>query len=496
MIRPARRRLLAGFVLGALAALGQAPFDIPILMLVALVVAIRWGRSIRVPRRAAAYGWVFGFGYFSVALHWIVSPFLIDVARHGWMAPFALVFLAAGMALFWGAAFWGARLMSRRQWPLILCLPAAELVRAYIFTGFPWANFAQAMVDVKAGQGLALVGPYAMTLWLVATAVILSLRATGRPALLAGQVALALSSIALLVLPPRIEPAPLTDQVVRLIQPNSAQREKWDPEKLEMFYRRQIAYTAAPPTGEMPEPSLVIWPETAIPWPLDLAQNVVEEISFSAAGRSVILGVQRRTQTRFFNSLVLLGPQGEIAQTYDKHHLVPFGEYMPLGELAAKFGIHGLAAQEGNGYSAGPGAVVIEVPGIGPVLPLICYEAVFAHDVNAAPTRPNLIVQVTNDAWFGRAAGPEQHLAQARMRAIEQGVPLARSANTGISAMVDPWGRVTHSLALNTAGYVDAVLPKPRSATLYSRWGDMPLAVLLLLGLLVGGTLARRRDSD
>ena len=180
---------------------------------------------------------------------------------------------------------------------------------------------------------------------------------------------------------------------------------------------------------------------------------------------------------------------------YDKHHLVPFGEYMPMGDLMARFGIHGLAAQEGNGYSSGPGARLLDLGALGAGLPLICYEAVFAHDVNAAPARPSFLMQVTNDAWFGKAAGPKQHLAQARMRAIEQGLPMARAANTGVSAMIDPWGRVTASLALNTEGYVDAALPKPLPPTLYSRSGDLPLTLLLAL-LLAGMAVLRRRAGN
>jgi len=174
---------------------------------------------------------------------------------------------------------------------------------------------------------------------------------------------------------------------------------------------------------------------------------------------------------------------------------VPFGEYMPLGDLLARFGIYGLAASHGHGYSAGPGAQVLDLGAIGRALPLICYEAVFAHDVNAAPERPNVILHLTNDAWFGTGAGPQQHLAQARMRAIEQGLPVARAANTGISAMIDGWGRITASLPLNTAGYLDAALPAPRAPTLYSRSGDLPFA-LLLLGGLCGAVLRARKVHD
>ncbi|MGJ8617523.1 MAG: apolipoprotein N-acyltransferase [Sulfitobacter sp.] len=476
---------LAGLI-GAIAAFGQAPYDLPLLMLAAMIGAVYLFNQAPTPRRAAWVGWAFGTGYFMHALQWIVSPFMVDVARHGWMAPFALVFLSAGLAIFWGAAFWGARKLSpARAWPLILCWPAAELIRAYIFTGFPWAMPSQIVVGTLSGQALAWVGPYALTVWLVSVAVLFGTRAaTARLRMLQNTVFI--GTVAVLILPPISDPIPLTDHTIRLIQPNAPQREKWDPEKIPVFYDRQLALSAAPPKDGGNAPDLVVWSETAIPWALDLAGSALTEISI-AARAPVVLGVQRRGPSRFYNSLVVLGPGGEVAQTYDKHHLVPFGEYMPFGDTLAQFGIHGLAAREGDGYSAGPGAQLLDFGALGTALPLICYEAVFAHDVNAAPTRPAFLIQITNDAWFGKAAGPRQHLAQARMRAIEQGLPMARAANTGISAMIDPYGRITASLPLNAAGFVDAPLPAPLPPTLYSRTGDLPLGLLLLIGLCAAG---------
>ena len=487
-----RGRWLLAPLAGAIAAFGQAPYDLPLVLFAALV-GVFWLYRAQSGNagRAALLGWGFGFGYFLHALQWIVSPFMVDVARHGWMAPFALILLAAGMALFWGLAFGAARWFApRRGWALVVTWAAVELLRAYIFTGFPWAMPAQALVGVMAGQGLAWVGPYALNLWLFAIAALLVLR--GPLPVRLGQGALALSMALLLVLPPQAPPAPLTDSVVRLVQPNAAQRDKWNPDTFEFYFKRQLDYTAAAPKDPAAAPDLVIWPETAIPWALDMAGSALAEIG-AASDAPVVMGVQRRENMRYYNSLVVLDADGAVDQLYDKHHLVPFGEYMPMGDLMAQFGIHGLAAQEGNGYSSGPGARLLDLGALGAGLPLICYEAVFAHDVNAAPTRPAFLMQVTNDAWFGKAAGPKQHLAQARMRAIEQGLPMARAANTGISAMIDPWGRVIASLPLNSEGYVDAPLPKPLASTLYSRSGDLPLA--LLLALFLGGMAVLRRRA-
>ncbi len=486
-----RGRMLLAPIAGAIAAFGQAPYELPLLLFAGLVAAFWLYRAQSGGLfRAALLGWGFGFGYFLHALQWIVSPFLVDVERHGWMAPFALILLAAGMALFWGLAFGLARWIApKRGLALALTWAAVELLRAYIFTGFPWAMPAQALVGVMAGQGLAWVGPYALNLWLFAIAAILLLR--GPLALRLGQVTLALSTVLLLLLPPQTPPAVLTDQVVRLVQPNATQRQKWNADTFEFFFTRQLDYTAAAPKDESLVPDLVIWPETAIPWALDMAGSALADIG-AASDVPVVLGVQRRSNMRYYNSLVVLDANGAVDQLYDKHHLVPFGEYMPMGDLMARFGIHGLAAQEGNGFSSGPGAQVLDLGPLGSALPLICYEAVFAHDVNAAPVRPAFLMQVTNDAWFGKAAGPRQHLAQARMRAIEQGLPMARAANTGISAMIDPQGRVTASLTLNTEGFIDAPLPAPLPPTLYSRSGDLPLTVLITL-CLAGLAVARRR---
>jgi apolipoprotein N-acyltransferase len=476
-------RALPPVGLGAAAALGQAPFDLPLGMLVALAVAVHLSAAAQTPRAAAAFGWALGFGYFAVALHWIVSPFLVDAARHGWMAPFAVVLIAAGGGVFWGAAFWAARLLSRGRWALVPCWAASELLRAYIFTGFPWAAPAQAMVDTLTGQTLAWIGPHGLNLVLFAGVVALSqLPAWRWPA----RVALGVSVLAAVWIPPLAAPALLSKTVVRLVQPNAPQHEKWDPDKVGVFYTRQLEFTAAAAPAQGKRPDAVIWPETAIPWSLTYAQPILEEISAAASGVPVILGVQRTEGARHYNALVTLGPQGQVTQIYDKHHLVPFGEYMPLGDFAARFGIYGLAPQQGAGFSAGAGPQLLDLGPLGRALPLICYEAVFAHDVNAAPQRPDFIIHATNDAWFGTHAGPQQHLAQARMRAIEQGLPVARAANTGISAMIDPSGRILHSIGLGQAGFIDAALPLPRRATFYSRTGDLPLALLLGGGLLAG----------
>ncbi|MEP5728346.1 MAG: apolipoprotein N-acyltransferase [Sulfitobacter sp.] len=470
--------------LGAIAAFGQAPYDLPQLLILSLALTFHFFRTQITKRQAALFGWAFGIGYFAHALQWIVSPFMVDVARHGWMAPFAVLFLAAGLALFWALAFWAARVLSSRGvWPLLLTLPAVELLRAYVFTGFPWAMYAQTIIDTPMAPLLAVVGPHGVNVLLVAAGMLLIARGNPFRQLAFGGSITLVYLLVFQILGPVAPTSALTDHTIRLIQPNAAQRDKWDPEQIPIFFDRQLQLTAAPALDEGPRPDLVLWSETAIPWVLDRADAALDQIALAGADAQVALGVQRRDEGGYYNSMVALDPAGDVAQTYDKHHLVPFGEYMPFGDLLSRFDIYGIAARANFGYATGPGAELMDFGPLGRALPLICYEAVFSHDVNAAPTRPDFLIQITNDAWFGKGAGPRQHLAQARMRAIEQGLPLARSANTGISAMIDPYGRILAALPLNEAGFVDALLPVALAPTLYSRTGDVPISVLLLVGL-------------
>jgi len=240
-----------------------------------------------------------------------------------------------------------------------------------------------------------------------------------------------------------------------------------------VFHDRLIALTAARDDGAAP-PDLILWPESALPTLLDQSAELLADVRAAAGEGDVILGITRADGLRYYNSAILLGPDGPpVTHPYDKHHLVPFGEYVPGGELLSRVGVGAFAARFGFGFTAGPGADLMSVGGpIGLVLPLICYEAIFpahARTPAGSPARPSLLVQLTNDAWFGTVSGPWQHLAQARVRAIEQGLPLARSANTGISAMVDPWGRVMDSLPLGVEGRIDATLPAARPITPYAR---------------------------
>ncbi|MFY0661780.1 MAG: apolipoprotein N-acyltransferase [Shimia sp.] len=494
-----RRRLRAvpwktfctGGAVGLIAALGHSPFDLWLLSLFGFAAAFAMLRITASGFSDAVFGLGFGAGYFALSLSWIVEPFLVDPLVHGWMAPFAILFLSMGLALFWAVAFWGAKRVSKTGWAVILTLTLAELVRAYVFTGFPWAMPSYVLVDKLVAQGAGFIGPHGLNLvfflvaWGLARALVYDKR-------IAVKIGLAVLGIVALAVPlgeaNQQEPGART--VVRLIQPNAPQHQKWDPQYAGVFFERLVQFTRA---GDE-RPDLIVWPETAVPVWLHNAARTLGIISDAAGDVPVVLGINRAEGARIFNAVVLMDAVGRVTQTYDKHHLVPFGEYIPLGNLLSKIGIQGLASRDGDGFSPGVGADVLDLGALGKALVLICYEAVFPQDVRAAPERPDFILHLTNDAWFGNFSGPYQHLVQARMRAIESGLPVLRSANTGVSAVIDAKGRVLDALPLNTAGYLDVALPDAQPKTLYAKVGDLPLAIVVML-LVLTALLLRRRET-
>ncbi|TMV15404.1 apolipoprotein N-acyltransferase [Arenibacterium halophilum] len=473
-------RALACAVLGAVGALGLAPFGYPIATVIALaLVPVALGTTWR---GAALCGWAFGTGYFALALAWIVEPFLVDVARHGWMAPFALIFMAGGLALFWGAAFWMAARLSDRPVPrvaaLIVTWTLAEMARGWVLTGFPWAAPAQIWVGTPADRWLAYIGPEGLTLLTFAAALPLGLTLSA-PRWAKGVLPFMLIAVITQLLRFAGPVATTgTGQIVRLVQPNAPQHQKWDPAFMPIFFNRQIDYTSAEP-----RPDLVVWPEASLPGFIPVVDDPLAAVGQAAGGAQVAVGTVHGNGQEYFNSLLRLDESGQLTEVYDKHHLVPFGEYVPLRRYLPEFGLRALAQVMPGDMAAGPGPQLVDFGDLGRALPLICYEAVFPRDVAAAPERPDFLLQITNDAWFGTWSGPYQHLAQARMRAIEQGIPMVRAANTGVSAMIDPLGRIRASLPLGQAGYVDAELPAPLPPTLYSRMGDVPVLLLLFLAL-------------
>lgn len=496
-----RRRLGLAALAGAAAALGHAPFGLwPVAVagFAALIWLVSHGAGASDskapprtsgnlqpiearlgPKRPGLLAWAGGAGYFAVALHWIVEPFLVDATRHGWMAPFALVLMAGGLALFWGVAGW---ISARTRWPALgfaLALASMEMLRGHVLTGFPWALPAYVWTDTWLLGVVAYVGPYGLSAGMLA---LLALPMMGRPWV--GGVATVSGFVVLGTFGFSLPASPDDLGTVRLVQPNAPQNEKFDPVKGPLFVERSIAFTEGAAGVD-----LVVWPESAVPYPLDVAAPVLSRASAAADGAEVITGINRRTgDGQWFNALVVVDETGLVRETYDKVHLVPFGEYIPLRiDL-----LRSMAGFTGFGFSPGESVRLIETP-LGRALPLICYEVIFPGHGRGVE-RPDYLLQITNDAWFGKFSGPYQHLDQARFRAVEQGVPLIRVANTGVSAVIDRHGRIISELPLGEAGYLDVAVPAPSAdPTFYSRMGDTPIGVTLLLAL--GALLALGRSN-
>lgn len=476
-------------------ALGHAPFGVWYVSLAACAVLI--ARAPSTTLSAFTNGWLAGLGYFAVALHWIVEPFLVDIARHGWMAPFALIFLSGGLALFWGSAFWVANRLAPRA--VVLALPAtwilAELARSLVLTGFPWALPGYIWIDTPIAQAAAFIGPHGLGFVTMLLASFFAFAWLKHRVLLV--VPLATLALLWVGLAQRIPTTTVqTDSIIRLIQPNAAQHLKWQPDMVQTFFDRQLDYTSK--TGA---PDLVVWPEAAVPYFLGDRPDLDALIATSAPNNAhLLVGIRKVIETvdrvEFRNSAMVLNPDGTAQTSYDKHHLVPFGEFLPFPSVFETLGLSALAANAGR-YSRGDGPVTINIDGLPSFQPLICYEAIFPHEILTGDARPDWLLHVTNDAWFGTFSGPYQHLDQARMRAIENGLPVARAANTGISTMIDPYGRMDARLALNSEGYLDSVLPQALPPTLFSRTGTLPgllVMVLFLIGIVAFSRRAPRAE--
>ena len=522
-----RRRGIA-FAAGALSVLAMAPFFLWPVLFFTLPVLV-WlidgagGASLSLRlRKAAVDGWWFGFGYFFFGLFWIGEAFLVEADIFGWLLPFAVTLMPAGLALFTAAVTAAARSLwqpgLKRVAILAICFSLGEWLRGHIFTGFPWNVLGYALTEPLAlMQSVAVLGIYGLTLLAVLIAatplVVLADRQAARPWV---------SIAAFTVLPLAVliaygaavlsaGPNPVVDGVkLRIVQPSIPQNEKWISSEQQRIFDAHLRLSGQDETGRddgLAGVTHVFWPEASMPFlPLSRPQaltaigNMLPDNTYLVAGALRLdeaqPGDQLRPSTpsrrRVFNSIVIFGTDGQPTAIYDKIHLVPFGEYLPAQGFLEAIGLESLTRIRG-GFATGPSPrPLVEVPGLPPFSPLICYEAIFPAAVVQGEARPGLLVNATNDGWFGNTTGPRQHLHQARVRAAEEGVALVRVANNGISAMVDPFGRILGRLELNEAGTIDAALPRPRPPTLYARFGDA-VFFLAVLAATLGVWLAARR---
>lgn len=504
------RRALAAFLAGAGAALAQAPFYFLPLMalgfsaLLLLVDGARLGP--RPAKSAFVAGWFFGFGYFLVGLYWVAYSFLVQAEEFAWMAPIAVGGLPAFLALFTGGA---AALAAkspvpgwRRVLALAFALMLAEYARGHVLSGLPWNLPGQALAGNAIGaQSAALWGVYGLSFVALLAAMAPAAFAAGGARGLAKGAGLALAGAAALygagaARLAMAQPGDQADVFVRIVQPNIPQRQKIDNDFWLKNYQRQIDLSSAP--GPRSGRLFILWPENAVPV-IDEVKEGLDALSKKLPENAVLIaGAVRRTTgasgaTLYYNSVSVIAQTSAGRETvahYDKHHLVPFGEYLPLYGLLKKIGLSELTPYGDEGFTPGEGPKTIRAGGPA-FAPLVCYEAIFPGKVYPESDRPDWIATVTNDSWFGDSSGPRQHFDQARLRAIETGLPMARSANSGVSGLFDALGREVARVPLYKTGVIDAALPRPLPATFYDRYGDL-VFWLMMAGAGFFGFFSRR----
>lgn len=486
---------LIAVALGAVSSLAFAPLYVFPAFFVAfsgLVWLVDRAPSVRV---AALWGWLFGLGHFVVGLYWVGNSFLAQSEIPAWGGPIATAALAAGLAIFAALAVAAAKALWRegpeRVLVLALCWALGEWLRGNILTGFPWNPAASIWgFSVVMMQPAALIGSWALgllTLLAAASpAALLSLSGLDRRYWHLPVTAVALFAGLAVFGFVRVPDAPADayeDFTLRLVQANIPQKDKWRRDKLAGHMARYFELTG--PLSDDGARRYTIWPETAVPLWLEEDRRLRREIgALAGADAALITGAPRAERTAdgagYWNSLYVLDAAGEVAARYDKSHLVPFGEYLPARGLLSWLGLRKVTQGTSN-FSAGPGLQRISAAGLPPFSPLICFEVIFPGQVVPPGPRPDWLLNLTNDAWFGDSSGPRQHLIMSRFRAVEEGLPLVRVAGTGISAVIDGHGRIRESLPLNRQGVIDAQLPLPLSPTLYSRFGDTAFWLLILL---------------
>jgi apolipoprotein N-acyltransferase len=513
---------LAAAACGAAAGLAHPPFGLlpGLLGWAGLLWLLDRADGARPLKSAFWRGWWMGVGYFLVGTWWVAEAFLVDAASHGWMAPFAVMLLPAGMGLFWGLASLGyVRLGTRgpaRVLTFTVLFSLIEWVRGWFLTGFPWNLPGETWAAGSAvSQNASVFGVFGLTFLTIA--IVASVAALAGPGRWRTRLIAPLLGLAALAGMYgyghfRLESASnrTTGLVVRIVQPDVDQKDKWRPENLPEIVEDYVRLSRSPGAEKV---DVLFWPEGALPAIIDqllapgspYADRIISSLS---PGQTLFMGANRLGGTpeepTYHNSVVVLRREADatrVAGVYDKHHLLPFGEYLPLGELMTRLGVRSLVHMPAD-YTPGPPPRPLTLTGLPPVQILICYESIFPNLIGKGPVRPEWIVVPSNDSWFGETSGPWQHLNVGTYRTLEQGLPMVRSTPTGISAVIDPYGRTAtgHRLEPDAIGVIDAPLPAALPPTVYSRWGEIPFWALIVFGaavaLLFGHTGQKRRDSQ
>lgn len=504
------------FAAGAVSVLAMAPFNAWPVLFVTFPVLVwlidgstsdRWGGA----WSAAIAGWCFGFGYFLAGLYWIGYAFLVDAETFGWLLPIAVAGLPAYLAIYPALGLAAARLIwvrgPVRILALAVALTAAEWLRGHLLSGFPWNTFGQALAKpLVLAQAISFVGLWGLTF--------LAIAIFASPAVLADDAKdtphrFRAPLIALIVLAAfagygvaRLATHPTTyvsGVKLRIMQPALQQDQKFNyaaKDQIMAHYLRLSDRATGPQSQGVRDVTHLIWPESAFPFFLTREPGALAQIAgLLKPGTELITGAVRVApggspeHVRAYNSVYVIDPDGSVHGIYDKVHLVPFGEYLPFQTLLERLGLQQLTKMTG-GFLSGGRRRAMDVPGAPQMLPLICYEAIFPAAAVPYGERPGWLVNVTNDAWFGISTGPYQHFEQARLLAIAEGLPLVRAANTGISGVIDPVGRIVKSLPLGAEGVLDASLPEAIAPTVFSSVGESAVLLLLVASLVAVG---RRR---
>jgi apolipoprotein N-acyltransferase len=514
-----KRRFIA-LIAGAVAALSLAPLGIWAALAFSLPVAI-WlidgaAEDSKFPRlatlrSAAGAGWWFGFGYHLAGLWWLGAAFLVNGDEFAWALPLGVIVFPAGLALFFALAFAVARLLwSEGPWRILVfaaSLSGAEWLKGHMLTGFPWNAPGMALAaNLMLAQIASIVGLYGLTFLAVAifaAPAAIATEGTWRGRWLPPVVALlALAGLAgfgawrLADGPPGM----VAGVKLRIMQPNLAPDQKFIPanrQEIVSNYLKLSDKATSPERSGVADVTHLFWPESAFPFILTREPMMLNRIVAALGEKTTLItgairareALPGESNARYFNSIFVISKGGALVDFADKVHLVPFGEYLPLEEYLDRWGLRQLVRVPG-GFTAGIERRLLKIPGLPDAAPLICYEAVFPGDVlPPGPKRPGLMVNLTNDAWYGDTSGPYQHLAQARLRTIEEGLPMVRAANTGISAVIDPYGRIVASLPLGTEAVLDAELPRAIAQPLYARFGDLAFFAMLMVAVAGGFVL-------
>ncbi len=500
------RRSTLVMIVGMVAALAMPPLGFWPLLFMTVPVARFLAEGIERQFKLQSFllGWCFGFGYFIVALHWIGFAFLVDKEDYLWMMPFAVGGLAAAMAVYWGLAFLSLTLSGLKRFPAALIFAASlalfEYLRGISFTGFPWA------APGLAGDGMGAVAQTAALWGMPGLTVLILLWSAVWPFVFDGHSPRLhrLTALAIIATLPlcwawgsyRLQNGPVAtiDGVtLRIIQPNISQSDKWRSENEGAIFAQLLEMSARAPQDGKPVTHF-IWPETAVPFLIDESDSARAEVAQLLDGtRTLVTGTLRRELSftsdgeveNTYNSILTFDGFGNVVAQYDKWRLVPGGEFLPFEWLLEPLGFRRVVTVPGS-FAAGSGPLSLAVPGAASAGFSICYEAIFPDHFVDPLKRPDWLINVTNDGWFGSSTGPYQHLAQARLRTIEQGLPMVRAANTGISAVIDPYGRVHSSLPLGQEGILDSGLPQSLPPTFFASFGQLLFFFALLLLCILG----------